>query len=83
MLPPPPDPAAGWEAFAASRLEFTPEAAVPVDMLLLAYMRWCGAHGEPVRAEDQVLAWLTAHGATVRTGSLSHVTAVEGVRVVV
>jgi len=66
VLPPPPDPAAGWEAFAASRLEFTPEAAVPVDMLLLAYMRWCGAHG-----------------ATVRTGSLSHVTAVEGVRVVV
>jgi hypothetical protein len=40
------------------------------------------AHGEPVLAEEKVLAWLTQHGATVRTGSLSHITAVEGVRVV-
>jgi len=46
--PPPPDPMAGWEAFAASRLEWDPQAAVEADLLLLAYMRWCGAHGEPV-----------------------------------
>jgi hypothetical protein len=39
-------------------------------------------YGEPVLAEDQVLAWLTAHGATVQTGPLSHVTAVQGMRVV-
>jgi hypothetical protein len=79
---PPPSPQAGWERFAASRLEFAPEAAVDVDMLLLAYMRWCGARGEPVLTEGQVLAWLVDHGATVRTGAVSQVTAVVGVRVV-
>jgi hypothetical protein len=35
-----------------------------------------------VLAEEKVLAWLTQHGTTVRTGSLSGITAVEGVRVV-
>jgi len=80
--PPPPDPAAGWEAFAASCLEFDPQAAVPVDLLFITYARWCASHGEPVLAEEKVLAWLTAHGATVRTGSLSCIMAVVGVRVV-
>jgi hypothetical protein len=80
--PPPPDPAASWETFARDRLEWDAAAAVTTDMLYLAYVRWSTSHGAPVLAEDQVLAWLTAHGATVRTGSLSHVTAVEGVRVV-
>jgi hypothetical protein len=79
--PSPPSPQAGWERFAASRLEFAPEAAVDVDMLLLAYMRWCGGRGEPVLTEGQVLAWLTAQGASVHTGPLSQVTAVHGVRV--
>lgn len=78
---PPPDPAAGWETFARDRLEWDAQAAVPVDILFVTYARWCAAHGEPVLAEEKVLAWLTQHGATVRTGSLSHITAVEGVRV--
>jgi hypothetical protein len=43
-------------------------------------MRWCAARGEAVLAEDRVLAWLTAHGATVKTGPLSQVTSVAGVR---
>jgi hypothetical protein len=77
-----PDPAAGWEAFAASRLEWDAQAAVPTDLFFLAYARWCASHGAPVLPEDEVLAWLTAHGATVRTGALSQVAAVEGVRVV-
>jgi hypothetical protein len=81
-LPPPLDPTAGWERFAASRLEWDAEAAVSVDLLFVTYARWYAAHGEPVLPEDPVLAWLTAHGATVRAGSLSHITAVEGVRVV-
>jgi hypothetical protein len=81
-LPPPPNPAAGWEAFAASRLDWDAEAAVPVNLLFVTSARWCAAHGEPVLPEEQVLAWLTQHGATVSTGSLSHITAVEGVRVV-
>jgi hypothetical protein len=55
---------------------------VPVNLLYLAYARWCASHGEPVLAEDHVLAWLTVHGAMVRTGSLSGITAVERVRVV-
>jgi hypothetical protein len=55
---------------------------VEVDALYVRYARWCAAYGAPVLAEDQVLAWLTAHGATVRTGPLSCVTAVAGVRVV-
>jgi hypothetical protein len=80
--PPPPDPAAGWEAFASDRLEWGAQAAAPIDLLCLAYARWCASHGEPVLAEAQILAWLTAHGATVRTGSLSRIMAVEGVRVV-
>jgi len=75
------NPATAWEAFASDRLEWDAQAAVPVDLLLLAYMRWCGAHGEPVLAEANVLVWLTAHGATGRTGPLSHVTDVLGVRV--
>jgi hypothetical protein len=77
-----PDPQAGWEVFAGSRLEFAPEAAVDVDRLLLAYLRWCGSHGEPVLAEDQVLGWLKDHGAEVHTGPLSQVVTVVGVRVV-
>ena len=81
-LPLPLDPATGWETFAASRLEWDAQAAVPVDLLFVTYARWCAAHGEPVLAEEKVLAWLTAHGATVRTGSLSRITVVEGVRVV-
>jgi hypothetical protein len=81
-LPPPPDPAASWDAFAASWLEWEVQAAVPLEVLYLAYACRCAAYGEPVLPEDQVLAWLTAHGATVRTGALSQVTAVEGVRVV-
>jgi len=80
-LPPPPDPAAGWETCAASRLEWDAQAAAPIDLLFLAYARWCAAHGEPVLAEANVLAELTAHGATGRTGPLSHVTDVLGVRV--
>jgi hypothetical protein len=81
-LPPPPDPAAGWETFAASRLEWDAQAAAPIDLLFLAYARWSAAYGAPVLAEDHVLARLTAHGATVRTGSVSRITAVEGVRIV-
>jgi hypothetical protein len=81
-LPPPPDPATGWETFAKDRLEWDAQAAAPHDLLFLAYARWSAAYGAPVLAEDQVLTWLIAHGATVRTGALSHVTAVAGVRVV-
>jgi hypothetical protein len=81
-LPPPPDLAVGWERFASDRLEWDAQAAAPIDLLFLAYARWCASHGEPVLAEDRVLAWLTAHGATVRTGSVSRIMAVEGVRVV-
>jgi hypothetical protein len=80
-LPPPPDPATGWDTFAASRLEWASSAAVPVDLLFVTYARWCTAHGEPVLAEDKVLAWLEQHGTTVRIRALSQVTAVEGVRV--
>jgi hypothetical protein len=81
-LPPPPDPAASWETFARDRLEWETSAAVPVDLLYITYARWCAAHEAPVLAEDHVLAWLTAHGAAVSTGSLSRITAVQGVRVV-
>jgi hypothetical protein len=81
-LPPPPDAAAGWETCAASRLEWDAQAAAPIDLLFLAYTRWCAAHGELVLAEEPVLAWLTAHGATVGTGSGSRITAVESVRIV-
>jgi hypothetical protein len=80
--PPAPDPVAGWEAFAASHLEWEAAAAVPVDLLYLAYACWCATRREPALVEDQVLAWLTAHGATVHTGALSQVTSVQGVRVV-
>jgi hypothetical protein len=81
VAPPPPDPAAGWETCAAGALEWDASAAVPVDLLYLAYARWCGARGESVWGETQVLAWLTARGATVRTGPLSGLTSIAGVRV--
>jgi hypothetical protein len=81
-LPPPPAPAAGWETFAASRLEWDAQAAAPTDLLFVAYARWCASHGVPVLPEDEVRAWLTAHGATVHTGALSQVAAVEEMRVV-
>jgi hypothetical protein len=35
-LPPPLDPAAGWETCAASRLEWDAQAAAPIDLLFLA-----------------------------------------------
>lgn len=78
----PPDPATGWEAFASDRLEWDPQAAVEVDHLYVRYARWCTAHGELVLAEDQVLAWLTQRAAPVRTGAVSAITIVVGVRVV-
>jgi hypothetical protein len=81
-LLPSPAPAAGWETCAASRLEWDAQTAAPLALLFLAYARWCASHGEPVLAEEKALAWLTGHGATVRTGSLSRITAVAGVRVV-
>jgi hypothetical protein len=80
-LPPPPDPAKSWETFAAQRLQWDPQAAVPVDLLFVTYARWCAARGEPVLAEERVLAWLEAEGATVRTGELSQFATVQGVRV--
>jgi hypothetical protein len=81
--PPPPDPQAGWETFAASRLEFIPEAAVEVDQLYLSYAKWYGSHGEPVLEEAKVMAALQANGARLRTGALSQCTMLVGVRVVV
>jgi hypothetical protein len=80
--PPPPDPAVSWAAFAASRLEFDPQAAVDVDLLYVAYARWCAACGEPLLVEANVLAALQATGASLRTAPLSHCTTVVGVRVV-
>jgi hypothetical protein len=79
-LPPPPDPLAGWERFAAMRLAWDEQAAVPIDMLYLAYARWCTSHGEPVLPERDMLAWLTARGATVRTGTFSQLQDLVGVR---
>jgi hypothetical protein len=79
--PPPPDPAQGWERFAASRLEWDETAAVEVDGLYLAYAKWCASHGEPVWVEEHTLAWLQAHGATLRTGALTQTTMLVGVRV--
>jgi hypothetical protein len=79
--PPPPDPMAGWEAFAGSRVEFAPEAAVDLDILYLAYAKWCASHGELVLEEDKVLAALQANGASLRTGTHSGVRSVVGVRV--
>jgi hypothetical protein len=55
---------------------------VPLDLLYVAYARWCGAHGEPVLEEAKVLAALQAHGASLRTGAVSRLTTVVGVRVV-
>jgi hypothetical protein len=81
--PPSPDPAPGWERFAASRLEWDAQAAVTTDLLFASYARWATSHGEPVLAEDHVLAWVTAHGGVVRTAPLSQLTSVQGVRVVV
>jgi hypothetical protein len=80
MQRPPPDPKASWETFAA-RLEWDDTAAVPVDTLYLRYARWCANHGEPVLAEERALAWLQAHGATLRTGALTQTTMLVGVRV--
>jgi hypothetical protein len=77
----PPDPAAGWEAFAASHLEWDPEAAVEVDVLYLSYATWCTSHGEVPLAEEKVLAALEAHGARVITGAVSRLTTVQGMRV--
>jgi hypothetical protein len=54
--PLPLDPAAGWERFAASRLDWDAEAVVPVDLLFVTYARWCGSRGAPVLAEEHVLA---------------------------
>ena len=80
--PPPPDPRAGWERFAEHHLEFDSQAAGDVDQLYLSYARWAAGHGEPVLAEAQILAWLGDKGVEVRTGALSQVTTVVGVRVV-
>jgi hypothetical protein len=80
--PPPPDPAAGWETFAASHLEWEATAAVDVTQLYVRYARWCAAHREPVWPEADMLAWLTQRGATVTTGTYSGVASVQGVRVV-
>jgi hypothetical protein len=79
--PPPPDPAAGWERFATSHLEWAVDAAAPLDVVYLSYARWCAAHGEPVLAEEKVLSWLTKKGATVSTGTYSQLRTVQGVRV--
>ena len=49
--------------------------------LYVTYARWCASDGEPVLAEDKALAWLQAHGASLRTGALSQCTTVVGVRV--
>jgi|SRR5919109_3201449 hypothetical protein len=78
----PPDPAAGWEAFAAQRVEFDPQAAVDVDQLLVTYGRWCAGHGAVPVEEAKVWDWLTQHGASRRTGVLSQTVMVVGVRVV-
>jgi hypothetical protein len=79
---PPPDPMAGWETFAASRLHWDGQAAVPLEMVFLGYARWAAARGEPVLAEEKVLAWLTGKGATVRTGTYCQLQTVAGVRLV-
>jgi hypothetical protein len=79
--PAPLNPLAGFEAFAASRLEFDPQAAVEVDLLYVTYLRWCAGHGEVPLEEAKVWAWLTQHGASRRTGPLSQCTMVVGVRV--
>jgi hypothetical protein len=79
--PQPSDPQAGWERFAAGRLEWDAAAAVEVDALYLAYAKWCASHGEPVWGEDHIFAWLQAHGATLHTGTLSQIRQVVGVRV--
>jgi hypothetical protein len=79
--PAPPDPMAGWETFAATRLAWEPAAAVPIDLLFVSYARWAAACGAVGLAEDRVLAWLREHGASVRTGAVSQVMTVAGVRV--
>jgi len=81
--PLPPDPAAGWEAFARDRLEFIPEAAVEVDQLYGAYARWCASYGAVVLEEAKVIAALQANGASLRTLPLTQCTTVQGVRVTV
>ncbi len=79
---PPPDPMAGWERFAAMRLEWDAQAAVPLDMLYLAYARWSTSHSEAVLPERDMLAWLTERGATITTGTFSQLQTVAGVRLV-
>jgi hypothetical protein len=78
---PPPDPLAGWECFAAMRLAWDEQAAVPIDMLYLAYARWCTTRGEPVLPERDMLGWLQDKGARVNTGAFSQLTTVQGIRV--
>jgi hypothetical protein len=80
-LPPLPDPAQSWEVFTQQRLQWDESAAVPVDLLFVTYARWAASRGEPVLAEDRVLAWLTERGATITTGTFSQFMAVQGVRV--
>jgi hypothetical protein len=48
----------------------------------LAYARWGAGHGEPLLEEAKMLAWLQAHGATLRPGTLTQTTLVVGVRMV-
>jgi hypothetical protein len=78
---PPPDPLAGWERFAAMRLAWDEQAAVPIDVLYLAYARWCTTRGEPVLPERDMLGWLQGKGARVNTGAFSQLTTVQGIRV--
>jgi hypothetical protein len=78
---PPPNPVAGWEAFAASRLEWDAQAAVEVDLLYMAYAKWCASRGELALEEAKVVAALQAHGASLRTGALTQTAMVQGVRV--
>jgi len=80
--PPPPNPAASWETFARDRLEWDAEAAVEVDRLYLTYAKWCASHGEVALEEAPVVAALQAHGANLRTGTLSPGRLIVGVRVV-
>jgi hypothetical protein len=60
-----------------------PQAAVEVDQLYVAYVKWCAAHGESVLAEEKIMAALQAHGASLCTLPLTQCTTVQGVRVLV
>jgi hypothetical protein len=48
-VPPPPDPAAGWETFVRDRLEWDAQAAAPIEVLFLAYARRTGSPCWPRR----------------------------------